>query len=450
MQVARPNQEDNKIFPTLLQLEADARQSQDLTALHYFIVNETRRLVRYQHAILLKVTKRNPYCFKAVRISGSTLLDRSVPKIHYIERVLDRLSIAHLQQDPIEIAQHQLLPELQRDWREFTLSFPLCVNLILPDGSLIGALWIERETSWTEEERFLLKRLASSYAHAWGYFERNRKFDSWLYSKKSLAIISVLLVFFLLIPIQHSTLGFVRVVAKDPLVVTAPIDGVIASIPVEPNQIVSQGETIIRYEDTSYRNEFTIAEQALVVSQAELKKLTQSAFQDEKSKAEIALSKAKVELAAIKRDYAKEMLAYVTLIADKQGIILINNKLEMIGRPVKIGERLMEIAEIGKLKFRIDLPVENNINFSVGAPVKIYLDTDPLRSIDAKVTQIGFRAEIVPGEMLVYPVEAESIEEISHLRIGWQGTAKIYGDTVNMFFYLFRRPLAAARQYVGY
>lgn len=450
MQLARSNQEENKIFPALLQLEADARQSQDLTALHYFIVNETRRLVRYQHAILLKVTKYNPCRFKAVRISGSTLLDRSIPKIHYIERVLDRLSIANLQPDPIEIAQQQLPRELQRDWPEFTLSFPLCVNLILPNGSLIGALWIEREMSWTEEERFLLKRLASSYAHAWGYFERNRKFDFWLYSKKKLVLISILLALFLLIPIQHSTLGFVRVVAKDPHVVTAPIDGVIASIPVEPNQIVSQGEALIRYEDTSYRNEFTIAEQALVVAQAELKKLTQSAFQDEKSKAEIALSKAKVELAAIRRDYAKEMLAYVTLIADKQGIILFNNKLEMIGRPVKIGERLMEIAEIGKLKFRINLPVENNINFSIGAPVKIYLDTDPLRSIDAKVTQIGFRAETAPGEMLVYPIEAESIEEINHLRIGWQGTAKIYGDTVNMFFYLFRRPLAAARQYVGY
>ena len=86
----------------------------------------------------------------------------------------------------------------------------------------------------------------------------------------------------------------------------------------------------------------------------------------------------------------------------------------------------------------------------MGAPVKIYLDTNPLRSIEAKVTQIGFRAERVPGEMLVYLIEAESIEEISHLRIGWQGTAKIYGDTVNLFFYLFRRPLAATRQYVGY
>jgi len=450
MQLAKQNQENNKIFPALLQLEADARQSEDLTALHYFIVNETRRLLRYQHAILFKVTKRNPCHFKAVRISGSTLLDRSIPKIHYIERVLDCLSTANPQRDPISITHDQLPHELQRDWQVSTLSFPLCVNLILPDSSLIGSLWLEREIAWTEEEQYLAKRLASSYAHAWGYFERNRKFDSWFYSKKKLGIVSILLILLLLIPIQHSTLGFVNVVAKDPLVVTAPIDGVIASIPVEPNQMVYQGETLIRYEDTSYRNEFTIAEQALVVTQAELKKVTQSAFQDDKSKAEIALSKAKVELAAIRRNYAKEMLDHVTLLADRQGLILFNNKLEMIGRPVKIGERLMEIAEIGKLKFRIDLPVENNINFSVGAPVKIYLDTNPLRSIEAKVTQIGFRAERVPGEMLVYLIEAESVEEISHLRIGWQGTAKIYGDTVNLFFYLFRRPLAATRQYVGY
>ncbi len=450
MQLAKQNQEDSKIFPALLQLEADARHSEDLVALHYFIVNETRRLLRYQHAVLLTVTTRSPYRFKAVRISGSTLLDRSIPKIHYIERILDSLSTTNLRQDPMAIVHDQLPQELQQDWQILTLSFPLCVNLILPNGCLIGALWIEREIAWTEEEQFLVKRLASTYAHAWGYFEKNRKFDAWFYSKKKLGIISILLAFFLLIPIQHSTLGSVRVVAKDPLVVTAPIDGVIASIPVEPNQIVSQGEMLIRYEDTSYRNEFTIVEQALVVSQAELKKVTQSAFQDEKSKAEIALSKAKVELAAIRRDYAKEMLDHVTLLADKQGLILFNNKLEMIGRPVKIGERLMEIAEIGKLKFRIHLPVENNINFTIGAPVKIYLDTDPLHSIDAKVTQIGFRAEAVPGEMLVYTIEAESVEEMSHLRIGWQGTAKIYGDTVNLFFYLFRRPLAAARQYVGY
>ena len=176
MQLAKQNQEDSKIFPALLQLEADARHSEDLVALHYFIVNETRRLLRYQHAVLLTVTTRSPYRFKAVRISGSTLLDRSIPKIHYIERILDSLSTTNLRQDPMAIVHDQLPQELQQDWQILTLSFPLCVNLSLPNGCLIGALWIEREIAWTEEEQFSVKRLVSTYAHAWGYFQKNLNF----------------------------------------------------------------------------------------------------------------------------------------------------------------------------------------------------------------------------------------------------------------------------------
>lgn len=253
-----------------------------------------------------------------------------------------------------------------------------------------------------------------------------------------------------MLPIQHSTLGPVRVIAKDPWIVSAPIDGVIASIPVEPNQMVSPGITLFRYEDTNYRNDYAVAEQTLLVTEAELKKATQSAFQDEKSKAEVALLKARVDLAVIKRDYAKEMLDHLHVITEQEGFLLFGDKSEMIGRPVVVGERLMEIAEIGKFMFRIDLPVESNIHFSPGAAAKIYLDIDPLNSINATITQIGFRAEVMPGDILVYRIEAESAEKVEHLRIGWQGTAKIYGDSVSLFFYLFRRPLAAARQYLGY
>ena len=34
-------------------------------------------------------------------------------------------------------------------------------------------------------------------------------------------------------------------------------------------------------------------------------------------------------------------------------------------------------------------------------------------------------------------------------RIGLRGTAKIYGEKVTLFYYLARRPLAAARQFLG-
>ena len=35
-------------------------------------------------------------------------------------------------------------------------------------------------------------------------------------------------------------------------------------------------------------------------------------------------------------------------------------------------------------------------------------------------------------------------------RIGLKGTAKVFGERVSLFYYLLRRPLAAARQFVGF
>ena len=253
-----------------------------------------------------------------------------------------------------------------------------------------------------------------------------------------------------MLPVQHSTLGPATVVAKDPLIVSAPIDGVIASIPVKPNQAATPGLVLLTYEDTNYRNEYAVAAQTLAVAHAELKKAMQGAFQDQKSKAEVALLKAKVDLASIKKDYAKEMLDHVYVSAEKEGMVLFNDPSELIGRPVSTGERLMEIAQTGKLMLRIELPVENNIDLSLGAPVKVYLDINPVSSINAIVTYISFRAEVAPGDILIYRIDAEFTEKIENLRIGWQGTAKIYGNSVNLFFYLFRRPLAAARQYLGF
>ena len=442
--------EDNKPLSVLLQLEADARKSEDVLSLHYFIVNETRRLLHYRHAVLFKAVGQKKLSFHAIRVSGVTLIDRATPKIHWIERVVNQLKISNLGDQPVKVLVEQLPEELQQDWRDLSLPFPIWVPLNLPDGFLVGSLWLEKETAWSDNELFLIKRLTETYAHAWGYFDKHRRLKSWFFSRKIAWTLVAVMIMALLLPVQHSTLGPVKVIAKDPLIVSAPIDGVIASIPVEPNQPVTQGLMLLSYEDTNYRNEYAIAAQSLAVTQAELKKSTQGAFQDPKSNAEVALLEAKVDLAIIKRNYAREMLDHVNVVAEQEGFLLFSDKSELIGRPVTTGERLMEIAEIGKLMLRIDLPVENNIDFPLGALVKVYLDVDPLNSIDAKVTYTSFRAEVAPGDVLVYRVEAELTEEVENLRIGWQGTAKIYGSSVNLFFYLFRRPLAAARQYLGY
>jgi hypothetical protein len=46
-------------------------------------------------------------------------------------------------------------------------------------------------------------------------------------------------------------------------------------------------------------------------------------------------------------------------------------------------------------------------------------------------------------------VTAQLEQGASELRIGWQGSAKIYGKQVMLFTYLFRRPISAIRPWIG-
>ena len=66
-----------------------------------------------------------------------------------------------------------------------------------------------------------------------------------------------------------STLAPAKIVAKDPLIVSAPIDGVIAEILVLPNTVVSEGQVLFTFEDTTFRSEYAVAERNLDVAMAQ-------------------------------------------------------------------------------------------------------------------------------------------------------------------------------------
>ena len=55
-----------------------------------------------------------------------------------------------------------------------------------------------------------------------------------------------------------------------------------------------------------------------------------------------------------------------------------------------------------------------------------------------------------PDGTLAYVVRAALVPGHNFPRIGLRGTAKIYGERVTLFYYLARRPLAAARQFLGW
>jgi len=81
--------------------------------------------------------------------------------------------------------------------------------------------------------------------------------------------------------------------------------------------------------------------------------------------------------------------------------------------------------------------------------VKLFLNANPFSSVSATVSHASYHAEVLSNNKLTYRVTAQLEQGSSEFRIGWQGSAKIYGKQVMLFTYLFRRPISAIRPWIG-
>ncbi len=340
--------------------------------------------------------------------------------------------------------------EMQAEWKEYSLPFVLWCPLKLADGTNLGGIWLARETPWKDNELKLVKRLADTYAHAWYALKGKEKLTkSPHYERLILGSVLFIIISFFIIPVRISALAPVEVVAKDPIIVSAPMDGVIADVLIAPNTMVSSDTLLLKYEDTGLRNKYVVAEKTLAVAVAEFHKVSQEAFRDAQSNAKVALLRAQVELSRAESKYARDLLEQVDVKSPKQGLLIYTEKSDWIGRPVQVGEKIMKIADPNKVKLRINLPVDDAIFLVVGAEVKIFLDVDPLKPISGVVTHASYEAALTPEGVLAYRIDAEFSEPNVTKRIGLQGTAKLYEERVSLFYYLFRRPISALRQFVG-
>ena len=240
-----------------------------------------------------------------------------------------------------------------------------------------------------------------------------------------------------------------EIVAKDPAIVSAPMDGIIANILESPNTFVSEDQVLFRYEDTNFRNQYEIAQQNLSKVMAEYKKAVQGAFVQEESNATVLLLKTEVQLREAERDYALERLSQVEVKAKKDGVLLYSNKSDWIGRPISVGQRIMEIADPTQIEVKVDVPVDDAIIMKQQAAIEVFLDAKPLDKLTATLTQASYHATQLPEKILAYQVRGTLQHSPDDVRIGWRGTAKIYGEQVPMYFLLFRKPISATRQFLG-
>ena len=435
---------------TLLQLEKEARLATTVKELQFFAVNESHRLLSYRQAVLWRRTPSNRALIEAV--SGLAKADEDAPYVLWLHKVIQSQLRSGAARELTALGAADVDRRLRRDWAEWTPAHVLWCPLVTPNGELLGGLWLTRDQVWQANEQTLAQHLADAYAHAWAALTPRRgRVIEWLMSRKPLLIAAAVAVLaaILAIPVEQTVLAPLEVVPSDPWIATAPHDGVVKVFHIVPNEHVQANQPLFSLDDTALRNQHEFAAQALEVANAELRRAEQQAFTSTESRAQIALFRLRVEQRVNELAYMAELLERIDVRPKTGGIAVFSDVNDWIGRPVRVGERILMVADSQDTELLIMLSVEDAIPLDIGARVIGYLNIDPLNPIEASLRHESYEAEVTKTETLAYRLKAELVDGHPPPRIGLKGTAKIYGERVSLFYFLMRRPLSFLRQFFG-
>lgn len=439
----------------LLKVEGDAREAASPAELALLAANESRKLCRARQVFVLAGTAGGK--LKVEAISSLAAVDRNTPLVQTIEHTL-----AALDRDTGagEIREFDLGAYAGEDsTTAAAYPFPKLawVPLLKRDKSMVGGLLMAREQPWLERDFLIAKRLASAFGHAWGALDVSQgPLETALsaaristFKPRHAVILGAGLGVLALFPVPMTTLAPLEIAAKDPFIVTAPIDGVISDIAVSANETVTKDQVLVKFVDTNNKAKLEVASREVLVAAARLKKATQQSFTDQTAAHDLGLARAELDLRTAERDYAQDLLDKTVIKADRPGIAVYGDKKDLVGKPVGTGERIMELADPKKAEIRIDIPVSDSIILSNGARVKAFLDSDPLNPIEAHLVRADYKARLGEGNVLAYRAVAEIAPGTTVPRLGTRGTAQLYGERVSLGFYLLRRPISAVRQWLG-
>lgn len=432
----------------LLHLEQSALIAATPAALGFTVVNEALTLVPYRQAAFF--TRSSSGKLKLTTASGLVSVAEDSPYAVWLTRFAQTFP---------------LLPacgrfdfsngsdEFMDGWEEWLPEHLLAGMLFDPAGQAVGLVMYARETPWLDPDMALLDRAHLAYGYCLGSLNRaphhfgaalgsifQRKFSKWL------LLVAVLAMF---IPVRLSALAPAEVIALTAMAIASPQDGVISAFHVQPNAMVKTGDKLFSLDDSALTSRREVARRAVSIARADSLVAQQRAFDDLKSKGELASAVGRVREKEAELSLVEASLNRVVVKAERDGIAVFADPNDWLGRPVQTGERVMQLADPRDAGVLVWLPVADALNLEAGAPIRLFLHTTPLNPLSATLLQTSYQAVLSPEGVSAYRLRGQFDGGVDKARIGLRGTARISGDWAILGYYLFRRPIAAVREWTG-
>ncbi len=447
-----PGDEEDSGLSLLLDFHTQLRDANTIEQVRLAIANEVGKLTGARQVFVFSRTEKP----KIEAVSGLPNVNRTVPFIDEIERIVGELGISERLDSLHEFSTVSASKVPTSSIANYPFRYLMWVPFKTVEGFALGGMLLAREMAWQEHNRIIANQISASISYSLAFqilaakFSMPHKKPLWK-SRKAFLAAFALACALMAFPVSMKSLAPFEVVAQQPLIITSPLEGVIEDVLVEPGQPVNEGQPVLRFSDTLLKNRLEIARNEVEVSRAKLKKANQMAFEGEQGRQELGLAIAELSLKEAQLKLAKDQSEETVMRSDRSGVAVFAERQSLLGKPVSIGEQLMSIADPEKVMVRINLHVSDSILLEEGAKVKLFLDSDPLVPRDAVVEYANYRAAPIADGSLAYAITARLADDGGAIpRLGIQGSAQLYGKTVPLFMYLFRRPLTSVRQWLGW
>lgn len=420
-----------------LELEYRILKAQRPVEAAFAAVNLGHSVVPYRQAALWNADDG------VVALSGVATVDAGSPYVLWLGRVLRHWRTKDQALGPVDAG--HLPPDLAEQWDEWLPAH----GVLVPTGD--DLFLVARDDPFADGEIHLLDRLATLAHLARRGLAPRRDLGAGLRKLRGrrgawIAAAAAAALFF---PVTSSVLAPAESVPAHPVLVRAPLDGVIDVIHVRPNDSVSEGQPLFALDATTLSGRLDVARQQQATAEAEYRQAAQAMVFDAKAKAQVAILAGKAEEKAAEVRLLESQVERIQAKSPRAGIAVFDDPTDWIGKPVAVGEKVMVVADETDTEVEAWVSVADVGEVTPGARLTFFLNTAPLSPLAAQVRSVAFEASARPDASIAHRVRATLDHSETKPRLGLKGTARVDGATVPLVWWLFRRPLAAIRQFVG-
>jgi multidrug resistance efflux pump len=216
-----------------------------------------------------------------------------------------------------------------------------------------------------------------------------------------------------------------------------------------PGQRVQKGDLLFSYDEKKLLYRYTTAQKNVDLLQAEIKHAYVLRMDNPQEASDLSLLELKAKKGEVELAFAKQELDLSKVKAPISGLITIGDPNLFRGKPVKVGEKILLISNPEQTKLKIWIPERDNIAFLPNQTITVFLNPFPEKSFEAHLTYISNVAQLSADKTWQFVAEGSWKNVDQPPELGLRGSAVLYGERISLFYYLFRKPLAITRKFLG-